>query len=1286
MGMSAKQWGGRALVCAAMTAGISGLGPSSTGLADAAALPASFGSEGPGAGQFLVPRGVAIDQESGVVYVADRNNNRVDKFTGEGGFLLAWGWGVADGKGEALQSCTTTCFPGSPGTGAGQLKGPEGIAVDNSFSLSRHDVYVADVANNRVEKFDPEGEFLLAFGGEFKGLTGRAVAVDSTGTVYVGDENRVQEFSETGVVTGEIALPGMGLIENLAVDSAKDIYVKGSLLAGVRKFDGTGKELGEPRDEAGEGVRQAIAIGPLDGLFVNGFQSGIHHILTYDSSGTQVASFDPGGFPEDGRRGIAYSEVTEVLYVATETGVRIVVPPSPGPYVLPGSERIQDITPTSAKLEVTANPEGGAGTRCHFEYGTTTAYGSGTPEVELTSGTFEEQVVSASISGLAPSTTYHFLIVCENAAKEAAEGIDGQFTTLPPVSIDGTSASQVDATSARLEADLNPHGLESEYRFEYGTTTSYGNDIPVPDGSVGSGNTDTTVHNLIQELLPATVYHYRVVAHNELGTMIGPDRIITTQGVSSLLPDGRTWEQVSPPNKHGAPLEPLTEEGGLIQAAVAGGGFAYVALGPISGDPQGVRSPHDSQLLAARSSSGWSSQDISTPHEEISLIHVGVPSEYKFFAEDLFAGIVEPEGVTALSTETTERTPYRREADGQFVPLVTAANVPTGLPFGGKELESGSGQWGDGVEFRTATPDGSHLVLESPQSLVPGFNVKGIPNLYDLAGGQLTLLSILPSGQAAAEAGFTVGLGHNDLSTRGASSSDGNRVVFETGTGDGHLYLRDVARKETLRLDRPQEGAVGGTGKAVFQAANSDGTKVFFTDASRLTADSTAQPEAPDLYMCAVKASAGTLECALSDLSADHNPGEAANVQGELSAIDANGDHVYFAANGALTSAANARGEHALPGICNSATEANCNLYEYDTLSHQLTLVAVLSSQDDPDWAGRTSLHNLGNLTARSSPDGRYFTFMSRRSLTGYDNRDAQSGEPDAEVFQLDSTSGVLRCISCDPTGGRPQGMLDQFPSFPGPLVDHPHSWGERWISGSIPSWTLQSHSVALYQPRYLTNSGREFFNSTDALVPQDKNSVEDVYEFEPPGVGDCADTSSTYSALAGGCIGLVSSGSAKEESAFLDASESGDEVFFLTQARLTTTDIDSAFDVYDAHVCTSSSPCPPPPAPPSPACQGDACQNPSAPPKEETPSSLTYKGPGNAVPQTPAPPAKPRPPTRAQLLAKALRSCKTKKPKKKRVSCERSARTKYGSKKAAKAKAKKRAKGSKATHGRRGR
>jgi DNA-binding beta-propeller fold protein YncE len=89
-----------------------------------------WGSYGRGDGQFRQPSGVASDA-SGNIYVADRNNHRIQKFDSEGNFVTMWG---------------------SYGRGDGQFYYPEGLATDSS-----RNVYVVDTYNNRIQKFDSEG-------------------------------------------------------------------------------------------------------------------------------------------------------------------------------------------------------------------------------------------------------------------------------------------------------------------------------------------------------------------------------------------------------------------------------------------------------------------------------------------------------------------------------------------------------------------------------------------------------------------------------------------------------------------------------------------------------------------------------------------------------------------------------------------------------------------------------------------------------------------------------------------------------------------------------------------------------------------------------------------------------------------------------------------------------------------------------------------------------------------------------------------------------------------------
>ena len=204
-----------------------------------------------------------------------------------------------------------------------------------------------------------------------------------------------------------------------------------------------------------------------------------------------------------------------------------------------------------------------------------------------------------------------------------------------------------------------------------------------------------------------------------------------------------------------------------------------------------------------------------------------------------------------------------------------------------------------------------------------------------------------------------------------------------------------------------------------------------------------------------------------------------------------------------------------------------------------------------------------------------------------------------------------------------------------------------------MPGWTtFTSQGQTDYQSRYLTNTGRVFFNSNDALVSADVNGKGDVYEYEPEGTGNCSATANGPSiafkpartfkgevegqALNGeapaGCVGLISSGTASEEAAFQDASgvgpggEEGEEVFFLTTAKLSPQDHDTSYDVYDAHMCTTVSPCIAPPGGQPPACENaDACRAaPSSQPEVfGAPASATFSGPGNLGGREPNPAVK---------------------------------------------------------------
>jgi DNA-binding beta-propeller fold protein YncE len=183
-----------------------------------------WGSEGTGNGEFDLPEGVAVDS-SGNVYVADTQNNRIQKFTSSGSPLKTWG---------------------SEGDANGHFDVPSGIAVDSSGN-----VYVADTYNDRIQKFTASGTFIKAWGewgsenGEFYHPYG--VAVDKNGYVYVADSgnDRIQKSTSSGTFIKAWGSSGTGngqfdVPSGIAVDSSGNVYVADTNNHRIQKFTSSG--------------------------------------------------------------------------------------------------------------------------------------------------------------------------------------------------------------------------------------------------------------------------------------------------------------------------------------------------------------------------------------------------------------------------------------------------------------------------------------------------------------------------------------------------------------------------------------------------------------------------------------------------------------------------------------------------------------------------------------------------------------------------------------------------------------------------------------------------------------------------------------------------------------------------------------------------------------------------------------------------------------------------------------------------------------------------------------
>ncbi len=239
-----------------------------------------WGGEGSGNGQFTDPAGVAVDN-AGNVYVVDGENNRVQKFSGNGAYITQWG---------------------SLGSGDGKFDSPTGIAIGGDGAI-----YVTDTRNRRVQKFRQNGpdplkyDFVTKWGAEGEG-DGQfripwGVAVDNDGNVYVTDPffvNRVQKFRPNGsnALQYDFVTKWETDSDFVAVDHSGNVYLSnGASLshAKIEKYSGTGTLLKSSEGDNSFGQVGGIALDSDDNVFaVDGNEAVVQK---FDSQGNYVLTF-----------------------------------------------------------------------------------------------------------------------------------------------------------------------------------------------------------------------------------------------------------------------------------------------------------------------------------------------------------------------------------------------------------------------------------------------------------------------------------------------------------------------------------------------------------------------------------------------------------------------------------------------------------------------------------------------------------------------------------------------------------------------------------------------------------------------------------------------------------------------------------------------------------------------------------------------------------------------------------------------------------------------------------
>ena len=482
------------------------------------------GVNGTAAGEFGSAKGVAVDPDSGDVYVLDESNNsRVQEFTASGEFVLMIGGEVNETKDLAA--------------GASE-------AEKDLCTAASHDVCKAGVKAARGSAphsaFDPNSP------------TGNTLAMGGPeDLLYVADEHRVQEFTAAGEWHGEISLASISSesgwdVQALAVSETGDVYLDYTSISEgggptiVYEFNPAGAQIAEiavTPSEVNPSRREfrimTLALDPYGRLgvvtrewFYNDNFEKITYTrgVLYSSSGVKISEFaPPSGTMSEFPFSLAFSASDE-LYV-TEENFQDVEAYAPALFPETVTCPAEDVGATSATLCGEINPNG-LSTRGFFDYGPPT--GAQTPVVFEGDGIAFEQV-RWPLTGLVPNETYGFKVLAEaEVAGEQVPGVGGEVrfhTATPPPEVPAEAQGQVQpyasfvrSQAVVLNARVNPEHATTRYHFEYGQC---------PGGLVGCASVQSTPDEesslygtigFTQEvsgLQPQSAYRYRLVANNE---------------------------------------------------------------------------------------------------------------------------------------------------------------------------------------------------------------------------------------------------------------------------------------------------------------------------------------------------------------------------------------------------------------------------------------------------------------------------------------------------------------------------------------------------------------------------------------------------------------------------------------------------------------------------------------------------------------------------------------------------------------------------------------------------
>jgi len=1151
---------------------------------------------------FSSPQGVAIYQATGDVYVMDRGSTpSIKRYNPDGtpDNFSALGSNAIDGAGGADLTPEGGLGFASPGESQ--------IAVDNSGGATDGDIYVTQSSPNAINVFSSTGAYLgrlTTAGATFSEACG--VAVDPAGAVYVGDySSGIHKFvpAANPPVNADHTATFTTTTTTTTTTTPCTLAAGAGATAGflfpaeyngpISKIDSSTGELKYSFSSSTTTVSVDPSAGDVYALTGSEFKE-------FDVSGagsaTQLSSDHLAGGP----KGIAVRGSNGHVFVSREGSSNLEVfgalVHSPNVAIDPAS----GVTPTEATLNGTVNAEGVALTECKFEWGSTTQSGfpNSVPCEQAVPSDSSDHAVSADISGLsAGGSQYRFRLVAKNADASSTSATE---TFRIGAAINGTTAS-VGTEEATLLGSIVPSGGATQYHFEWGATSAYGNTTPA--GNLPAGEQALAAFAELSALTPGTTYHYRLVATNGLGTTTGPDQTFTTSSGPPQFPE-RGYEIASQYPTGGVAIpefagwQTASEDGNSL-AVTTQNPLAHSTLAPMQDDlfdnTLGGEGPRN---LFTRGPDGWQRTEVGLGgyswsgdlRRLLTTTESQAPgSDYRY--ED---SRVDP------NDQNKSVDVYQWQPDGKLTWISRDPRIPAGTPqtaagnasLANAYLSNGGGSFTMSTDGDTALIESRRQLLDADTTPASAF---GEPSrLYKWEDGQLSFIGVRPDGSVPADGSELGDYGYL-TSDRYAVSRDGSRVIFSahrrdgvggspglqaasTGAGlyiqtDGQPTVEATKEEGVAPLPTPQPYST------TYRGAASDDSRVFFTSASRFTPDSGAgakEEGTTDLYVYDVAADElrdltprldGIINPSIDPVTADR-----ARVLG-VAANSEDGKRVYFVAEGQLPTAPNPEGE--LP----QASAPNLYLAELDSIDGpvKLRFIATLGSEDSGDWQTKWGDSNgpggrNAGKTALASANGSVLGFGSFESLTG------QPLGGTEQLFVFDAERGRLECASCPSDGTPPAASVNEYSRYGGGFSE-----ADWQGTGGVRRW--------------VSSEGTVFFTTQTPLLAADENTVTDVYEFRE------------------GELRLISTGTGTANSLFSDASVDGSTVFFNTQEALAPQDKEPGIPkIYAARV-GGGFPYTPPPAPcdfNAGACEGA----PSTAPATSGAGTAAFEGPGNSKPK----------------------------------------------------------------------